>query len=69
MLGDAMRTGALPVGRQRSSDEKVTGGLIMASKRQRKGLVTRRQVVKAAGAVGVAASVGPFVITRPARAA
>ncbi len=31
--------------------------------------VTRRQVVKAAGAIGVAASVGPFFIPRPARAA
>lgn len=31
--------------------------------------VTRRQVVRAAGAIGLAATIGPFVITRPARAA
>jgi len=31
--------------------------------------VTRRQVVKTAAAIGIAASVGPFVIPRPAKAA
>ena len=31
--------------------------------------VTRRQIVRAAGAIGLAAGIGPFVITRPARAA
>jgi multiple sugar transport system substrate-binding protein len=33
------------------------------------GLITRRRVLQTAGAAGLAASVGPFVITRPARAA
>ncbi len=41
----------------------------MNNQKKRQGLMTRRQVVKAAGVLGVAASVGPFVITRPARAA
>ncbi len=44
------------------ADEKKKGSIARRP-------VTRRQVVKAAGAIGVAASVGPFFIPRPARAA
>ena len=41
----------------------------MTTKKSQKRLITRRKVVKAAGALGLAAGVGPFFMARPAKAA
>ncbi len=42
---------------------------LTASTTTNKGGTTRRRFIQTAGAVGLAASVGPFIIPRPARAA